>query len=35
VVRSIENSPTTARAGMRDVPKTPVIIRQATLIAVE
>jgi peptidyl-prolyl cis-trans isomerase B (cyclophilin B) len=35
VVRSIENSPTTARAGMRDVPKTPVIIRQAMLIAVE
>ena len=35
VVRSIENSPTTSRAGMRDVPKTPVIIRQATLIAVQ
>ena len=33
VVRSIENVPTTSRSGMRDVPKEPVIIKQATVIS--
>jgi peptidyl-prolyl cis-trans isomerase B (cyclophilin B) len=32
VIRAIENVPTTSRAGMRDVPKTPVVIRQATVV---
>ena len=32
VVRAIENVPTTSRSGMRDVPKTPVIIKQATVV---
>lgn len=33
VVRTIENVPTTSRMGMRDVPKSPVIIKQATVIS--
>ena len=32
VVRSIESMPTTSRAGMRDVPKTPVVINRATIV---
>ncbi len=32
VVKTIENEPTTSRAGMRDVPKTPVKIKQATVV---
>jgi len=32
VVRTIENVATTSRSGMRDVPRTPVTINQATLI---
>jgi peptidyl-prolyl cis-trans isomerase B (cyclophilin B) len=32
VVRSIENVPTTSRAGMRDVPETAVVIKKVTLI---
>jgi len=33
VVRAIENVATTSRSGMRDVPKTPVLIQKATLVA--
>jgi len=33
VVRTIEKVPTTSRAGMRDVPQTPVKIKQVTLIS--
>ena len=33
VVRAIENVPTTSRSGMRDVPKVPVVIKQATVIS--
>ncbi len=33
VVRAIENVPTTSRSGMRDVPKTPVVIRRATVVS--
>lgn len=32
VVHAIEKVPTTSRAGMRDVPQTPVIINQATVV---
>lgn len=32
VVKAIENVPTTARAGMRDVPVTPVVIKAVTLL---
>ena len=32
VVRAIENVPTTARSGMRDVPRTPVVIVQALVV---
>ena len=32
VVRAIENVPTTSRSGMRDVPKSPVVIKQATVV---
>jgi cyclophilin family peptidyl-prolyl cis-trans isomerase len=32
VVRAIENVKTTSRSGMRDVPRTPVVIKQATLV---
>ncbi|MEE4113630.1 MAG: peptidylprolyl isomerase [Desulfobacteraceae bacterium] len=32
VVRAIENVPTTSRSGMRDVPKMPVVIKQATVV---
>jgi peptidyl-prolyl cis-trans isomerase B (cyclophilin B) len=32
VVKAIENVPTTARAGMRDVPITPVVIEQVSVI---
>ncbi len=32
VVRAIEKVPTTSRAGMRDVPEGPVVIKQATLV---
>ena len=35
VVRSIENVPTTSRSGMRDVPRTPVVISRATIVAVQ
>jgi peptidyl-prolyl cis-trans isomerase B (cyclophilin B) len=34
VVRAIEKVPTTSRSGMRDVPKTPVVIKQASVIQV-
>ena len=33
VVRAIENVPTTSRSGMRDVPKVPVVIKQATVVS--
>lgn len=33
VVRSIENVPTTSRSGMRDVPASPVVIKQAAIVA--
>jgi len=33
VVRAIENVPTTSRSGMRDVPKAPVVIKQATVVS--
>ncbi|MBC2712780.1 MAG: peptidyl-prolyl cis-trans isomerase [Desulfosarcina sp.] len=33
VVRAIENVPTTSRSGMRDLPKEPVVIKQATLVS--
>jgi len=33
VVKTIENVPTTTRAGMRDVPKEPVVIKQVTVVA--
>ncbi len=33
VVRAIENVPTASRSGMRDVPKTPVVIRKATVVS--
>jgi peptidyl-prolyl cis-trans isomerase B (cyclophilin B) len=32
VVRTIENVATTSRGGMRDVPRTPVVIRRATVV---
>jgi len=35
VVRAIENVPTTSRSGMRDVPKAPVVIEQATVVKVQ
>ena len=35
VVRSIESVPTTSRSGMRDVPKTPVVINRAAIIAAQ
>jgi peptidyl-prolyl cis-trans isomerase B (cyclophilin B) len=33
VVRAIENVPTTSRSGMRDVPTTPVVIKQARVVS--
>lgn len=33
VVQAIEKVPTTSRAGMGDVPKTPVVIKQATVVS--
>jgi len=33
VVRAIETVPTTSRSGMRDVPKAPVVIKQATVVS--
>ncbi len=35
VVRTIENVPTTSRSGMRDVPKAPVVIEQATVVTTQ
>jgi peptidyl-prolyl cis-trans isomerase B (cyclophilin B) len=35
VVRAIEKVPTTSRSRMRDVPETPVVIRQASVVATE
>jgi len=35
VVRAIENVPTTSRSGMRDVPKIPVVIKQATVVTTQ
>ena len=35
VVRAIENVPTTARSGMRDVPRTPVVIKKATVVSAD
>lgn len=35
VVRAIEKVPTTSRSGMRDVPETPVVIKQASVVHVE
>jgi len=35
VVRAIEHVPTTIRAGMRDVPVTPVVIKRVTVVATE
>jgi peptidyl-prolyl cis-trans isomerase B (cyclophilin B) len=35
VVRAIENVPTTSRAGMRDVPQTPVVIVKAEVVKSE
>lgn len=35
VVRAIENVPTTSRSGMRDVPKAPVVIEQATVVTTQ
>lgn len=32
VVQAIEKVPTTSRSGMRDVPRTPVVIKQATVV---
>ena len=35
VVRAIEKVPTTSRSGMRDVPKSPVVIEQATVVTTQ
>ena len=35
VVRTIEKVPTTSRSGMRDVPKAPVVIEQATVVKLQ
>lgn len=35
VIRLIEKVPTTSRSGMRDVPSSPVVLKQVTLVAVD